>query len=108
MTDLITSAIALAATARERTECLASAYLAAVQRLIEAQASGDRAAIWRALHEATSAELDLTGNDDPVTGKLHDSTITCEVYEPGEPCARRSDCAFCRDECPLTLPPTGS
>ena len=102
MNDLLTSALALAATARERTECLAVAYLSAVQRLIEAQATGDRAAIWRALHEATSAELDLTGNDDPVTGKLHDATITCEVYEPGEPCANRTDCGYRNHECPLT------
>jgi len=101
MTDLLTSAQLLVATERERTERLSRAYLAAVLRLIESQTSGDTASIWRALHEAVTAELDLTGNDAPVLGALHDATITCDCYAPGEPCSVRSECAFCRERCPL-------
>ena len=105
MTDLLTSAQALVTAERERTERLATAFLAAVQALITAQASGDLPAIWRALYAATSAELDLTGDDAPVLGGLHDAVITCEEYRPGangRPCAAWHNCLYCRDECPLT------
>lgn len=98
--ELSAAAAALIVEERRKLERLVRAHEQAILTLCEALQANDKPALWRALVEASKAEYDLSG-EDTIVGKLHDTTITCECYAPGDPCSARTDCEYCREKCPL-------
>jgi hypothetical protein len=92
---------------RDKFERLAQSYEQACVRLFVAAHDAPLPKLWHAASEACDAEYELTGGDGPA-GRYFGTLNTPDCYEPGDPCAGRSeDNEYCCTGCPLRGFPTG-